>query len=143
MSTRPPATTSWRRSGGSTQRRPTGPAEDVAYRKLRSLASGEPDGYITPDDLPKFGTDVADFDKALERHVVDKGWFKEAPSKVVDALGGPRRPRDRRRRGRARSSGSTIPISGLVLIGGATIAGGIVVTIFAGVHAGGDDGRRR
>ena len=77
-------------------RRPIGPAEEVALKKLRSLGAGEDEGYITPDDLPKFGTSVADFDKALERHVVKRGWFAEAPSKVTTALGRPRRARHRR-----------------------------------------------
>ena len=64
-------------------RRPTGPAETVALRELRQLGAGEEDSVITADDLPKFGTHVAEFDTALERHVVDRGWFAEKPSKVV------------------------------------------------------------
>ena len=41
------------------------------------------DGFISSDDLPKFGPHVAAFDSALEEHVVDRGWFGERPSKVV------------------------------------------------------------
>ena len=33
--------------------------------------------------MPEFGAAVDDFDKALETHVVDRGWFTEKPSKVV------------------------------------------------------------
>src|SRR3954471_881736 len=54
-------------------RRPIGPAEAVALRKLQTL-SGATSGYISPDELPKFGSSVAAFDTALEQHVVDKGW---------------------------------------------------------------------
>ena len=104
-------------------RRPTGPAEEVALDELRRSATATT-GYITPDDLPKFGSHVAEFDAALEE-----------PR---------RRPRAGSARSRARSSragpaaaswpssagsspivaGFNIPISGLTLIGGAAIAGG-------------------
>ncbi len=62
-------------------RRPTGPAEAVALQRLRGLDGTE--HYIEPDDLPKFGAAVDDFDRALESHVVAKGWLVEKPSKVV------------------------------------------------------------
>ena len=65
------------------QRRPTGPAESVALERLQALSAGEDGAFISPDDLPKFGTHVAEFDKALENHVVERGWFGERPSKVV------------------------------------------------------------
>jgi len=111
-------------------RRPTGPAEDVALQKLRTLSQGEDEGYITPEDLPKFGTSVAAFDKALESHVVDKGWFGQKPSKVVSRWVG---------RGVLAIIagvivlviGVNVPVSGMVLLGGAAIAGGIVVLLFA------------
>lgn len=111
-------------------RRPIGPAEESALRDLKALGDSAEGAYITPGDLPKFGTHVAAFDTALEGHVVARGWFKEKPSKVT---------------GRwvvkgilaivagaiALVAGLSIPISGLTLIGGATIAGGIVVVVFA------------
>ena len=59
-------------------RRPIGPAEEVALKKLQTLGVGGESGYITPEELPKFGSSVDDFDKALEKHVVDKGWFASA-----------------------------------------------------------------
>ena len=70
------------------------------------------------------------FDKALETHVVDKGWMVERPSKVIGLWTG---------RGVlaivagaiAIFIGLNVPISGLVLVGGAAIAGGIVVCLFA------------
>lgn len=110
-------------------RRPTGPAEDVALRHLQALGVGE-DNYISPDDLPKFGTHVSAFDGALEEHVVARGWFKERPSKVTSrwigkgilaVVAG----------GIAVVVGFSVPISGLVLLGAGAIGGGIVVVLFA------------
>ncbi|MGZ8502791.1 MAG: TPM domain-containing protein, partial [Candidatus Limnocylindrales bacterium] len=111
-------------------RRPTGPAEGVALRHLRSIGGSADGAYITPDELPRFGEHVSSFDAALENHVVSRGWFKEAPSKVM---------------GRwvvrgflavsagiaALIAGFVVPISGLVLVGAGAIAGGIVVLVFA------------
>ena len=113
-------------------RRPTGPAEAVALNRLRSLGSTEDGAFITPEDLPKFGAEVAAFDSALEDSVVSLGWFAEKPSKVVGRWTG---------RGIlaivagviAVIAGLKIPISGLTLIGGAAIAGGVVVVLFAQV----------
>ena len=111
-------------------RRPTGPAEDVALRHLRSIGGSADDAYITPDELPKFGQHVSAFDSALEHHVVARGWFKEAPSKVTTrwvlkgvlaiAAGIV-----------AVIVGASVPISGLVLVGGGAIAGGVVVAVVA------------
>ncbi len=109
-------------------RRPTGPAEAVALRRIRAL-DGD-DHYIEPDDLPKFGAAVDDFDSALESHVVAKGWMVERPSKVTSRWVG---------RGVvaivlgaiAIFIGLNVPMSGLILVGGAAIAGGIVVCLFA------------
>jgi uncharacterized membrane protein YgcG len=110
-------------------RRPAGPAETIALFHLQLLgAFGS--GYIEPSELPKFGASVAAFDAALEGHVVARGWFKEKPSKVVARwmrvgvlalVGGIL----------AVVAGFTVPISGLVLIGGAAIAGGVVVMLVA------------
>jgi uncharacterized membrane protein YgcG len=111
-------------------RRPTGPAESVAQQELRELAVREGDSYITPESLPKFGASVSKFDKALEGHVVERGWFGERPSKVVG-----------RWTGRALLAlvagvvvtivGLVIPASGLVLIGVATITASIVMLVLA------------
>jgi uncharacterized membrane protein YgcG len=111
-------------------RRPIGPAEEYALRELRDLSAGGENGFIDSDDLPKFGTSVSTFDSKLESHVVQKGWMVDKPSKVV---------------GRwtakgvlaivagaiALIAGINVPISGLVAIGVATIAGGIVIIGFA------------
>jgi len=111
-------------------RRPTGPAEEMALRHLRSLGRSADDDYITPDELPKFGEHVSDFDGTLEGHVVARGWFKEKPSKVTGHWIG---------KGVlaivagviAIVGGFSIPMSGLLLIGVGTIAGGIVIAVFA------------
>ena len=111
-------------------RRPIGPAEETALMALRGLAVGEDGDFITPEELPKFGSEVAAFDKALEAHVVSRGWFAEKPSKVVGRWTG---------RGIlaivggviALIAGLNIPFSGLTLIGVAAIIGGIVVIVFA------------
>jgi hypothetical protein len=109
-------------------RRPTGPAEAVALQRLRALDGSK--HFIEPDDLPKFGAAVDDFDRALEGHVVTKGWMVERPSKVVTrwvwrgviaiVLGVV-----------AIFIGLNVPMSGLVLVGAGAIAGGIVICLFA------------
>ena len=111
-------------------RRPTGPAEEKALHYLQALGGTGEGAYITPEELPRFGEHVSDFDSALEAHVVARGWFTEKPSKVTGRWVG---------RGVlaviagaiALIAGFNVPMSGLVLIGGATIAGGIVVVLFA------------
>jgi uncharacterized membrane protein YgcG len=111
-------------------RRPIGPAEDRALRALRGLGAGEDGEFITPEELPKFGAKVGEFDKALEEHVVARGWFAEKPSKIVGRWTG---------RGVlaivagviALIAGLNIPFSGLTLIGVAAIVGGVVVVGFA------------
>ncbi len=112
------------------ERRPTGPAEALALKELRTLARADSDSIITSDRLPEFGSSVADFDKALEDHVVKRGWFGERPSKVVSRWAG---------RGVLAMfagigllfAGFFITASGLVLIGAAAIAGSIVMLVLA------------
>jgi uncharacterized membrane protein YgcG len=110
-------------------RKPIGPAEDYALRKLRVLGDGE-QGFIEPDKLPEFGSSVSEFDSKLEDHVVSGGWVVEKPSRVVARwvgkgvlaiLAG----------GAGIFLGVNLPASGLVVIGAAAIAGGIVVCLFA------------
>ncbi|MBI3749173.1 MAG: DUF2207 domain-containing protein, partial [Chloroflexi bacterium] len=111
-------------------RRPIGPAEELALRDLRSIGGTSEGSYIEPDDVVKFGEKVAAFDRALESHVVGRGWFAQRPSKVVLAWVA---------RGVvaiviasvALVAGLSIPMSGLTLIGAAGIVGGVVVLLFA------------
>jgi hypothetical protein len=110
-------------------RRPIGPAEQYALRELRDLAKDD-EGYIDPDDLPTFGSSVSTFDSKLEGHVVKGGWMVEKPSRVVTRWAG---------KGIlavvagivAIVLGANVPISGLILIGGAAIVGGVVIMLFA------------
>jgi uncharacterized membrane protein YgcG len=110
-------------------RKPIGPAEDYALRHLRALGDDK-DGFIEPDKLPEFGTSVSGFDSALEDHVVKGGWVVEKPSRVVARwigkgilalVAG----------GAAILLGANLPASGLIIIGGAAIAGGVVIMLFA------------
>ena len=111
-------------------RRPIGPAEEYALKELRELGSGKTDGFIDAEDLPKFGTSVSTFDSKLESHVVNKGWMVEKPSKVVSRWAG-KGVLVIIAGGIALFAGINVPIAGLVLIGVAAIAGGIVILGFA------------
>ena len=109
------------------RRRPMSPAEQLALRRLQPIGTGN---YIEPDELLKFGAAVDDFNRALEKHVVEQGWFAEAPSKAVTRwvvrsvlaiLGG---------------AGLVflafqIPMSGLALVGGALIIGGVFLLLLS------------
>ena len=110
-------------------RKPIGPAEDYALRKLRVLGDGE-QGLIEPDKLPEFGSSVSEFDSKLEDHVVSGGWVVEKPSRVVARWVG-KGVLAIFAGGAGIFLGVNLPASGLVIIGAAAIAGGIVVCLFA------------
>jgi uncharacterized membrane protein YgcG len=109
-------------------RRPIGPAEEYALAELRNLGTSE--NFIESDELPKFGPSVSTFDSKLESHVVGKGWMAEKPSKVIARWSG---------RGVlaivagviAIVLGFNLPASGLVLLGGAAVVGGVFIAIVA------------
>ena len=111
-------------------RRPIGPAEELALRDLRAIGATSEGSYIEPEDVTRFGEKVGAFDRALEGHVVSRGWFAERPSKVVIAWSV---------RGGlaivagvvAVVAGLSLPFAGLSLIGAAGIVGGVVVILFA------------
>jgi uncharacterized membrane protein YgcG len=114
------------------QRRPLSEAEGYALSQLQVIAGASSDNYIAPDDLLKFGGDVATFNKKLEDHLVNKGWFREAPGKSM-----------RRWLGRGIVIGSigilaffgagSLPSQGLTLLGGALVAAGVVIALLARV----------
>jgi uncharacterized membrane protein YgcG len=110
-------------------RKPIGPAEDYALRKLRVLGDGK-QGFIEPDKLPEFGSSVSEFDSKLEDHVVSGGWVVEKPSRVVARWVG-KGVLAIFAGGAGIFLGVNLPASGLVVIGAAAIAGGIVVCLFA------------
>ena len=109
-------------------RRPMGPAERLAFNGLYRLETEG--GFIEPDELLKFGSSVAEFDRELERYVVRQGWFAEAPSTAVIrwvvrgvlaiVVGGA-----------LAFLAFQIPMSGLVLLGGALIAGGVALLLLS------------
>ena len=109
-------------------RRPMGPAERHAFNGLHRLETEG--GFIEPDELLKFGSSVAEFDRELERYVVKQGWFAEAPSTavirwvvrgVLAIVAG----------GALAFLAFQIPMSGLVLLGGALIAGGVFLLLLS------------
>jgi uncharacterized membrane protein YgcG len=109
--------------------RALGPAEELALDRLAGIGAGG-DGYIEPDALLAFGASVPAFDKALEREVVERGWFREKPSAAIarwtrraviaGVLGAV-----------AILVGANLPSSGLVLVGAALIVGAIIVGVLA------------
>ena len=108
--------------------RPTDEATDFLLQRLRSIGGGA--GLIDNKELLKLGTDVGGFDKRLEEHVVQQGWFTEPPGKatsrwvgrgVLGIIAG----------GIALFIGFNLPSDGLVVVGGALIAAGIVLLILA------------
>lgn len=109
-------------------RKPFGPAEQYALTQLSALA---PSGYLDPDDVPKFGPSTTGFDSRLETEVVRNKWMTETPSKASNRW---------RVRGLAALvggilvlvAGATLPSQGLVLLGIAGAAGGVVLFIIAG-----------
>lgn len=110
------------------ERQPVGPAEELAYAKLIGLAGT--DRYLEPDEMLAYGQAVTGFDTRLERHATDQGWFREPPTGAT-------------RRWQIRATlvlgagivvlfgGSTLPSSGLVLVGGALVAAAIALYALA------------
>jgi uncharacterized membrane protein YgcG len=107
------------------RRRPMDDATRFLDTRLTALGGGE--RRIEPDDMLKLGTDVTDFDKRLETHVVEQGWFGEAPGKAtgrwilrgigVLVLGGI-----------GLFAGVNLPSDGLNVVGvGLLVAGGVLV----------------
>jgi uncharacterized membrane protein YgcG len=104
-------------------RQPIGPAEEYAYDELSDLAV---DGSVDSTALLQFGSRVSTFDERLERQVAAKGWFNEPPYKVsrrwvargiVAVVGG----------GIGIVIGANLPSNGILLLGGAAVAGGVVL----------------
>jgi len=110
-------------------RRPLSDAERYIDKELHELDSGE--GYIKPEELLELGAKVPGFDERLERHVVDRRWMTERPSKLVS--------RWRIRGALAIGAGiglgflaGQVPIAGLVAVGVGIGLGGLVIVLIAG-----------
>ncbi|HKF86146.1 MAG TPA: TPM domain-containing protein [Candidatus Limnocylindrales bacterium] len=111
-------------------RRPLDEGTDFLHRHLKSIGGGA--GYVEPDEIVKFGKDVAGFEKRVEDHCVREGWFRERPAQAKS-----------RWRGRAALmfilgilaviGGANIPSSGILLVGAALVASGIGLFVLAGV----------
>ena len=110
------------------RRHPLGPAERTVLDAVRGLEGTDGTGYLDPDAILGLSTKVAAFDASLEDHVVDRGWFREAPRKVTlrwllgaagEAIAGVV----------AFVIGLQQPSQGLVLLGVALVAAGIVTGI--------------
>ncbi len=112
------------------RRRPLGSAEEYARDRLQTIGRASVDWYIEPDDIVKFGEYAAKFDQRLERHVAERGWFREPPAKasarwtkrggtviVAGIVGG--------------LIGFNLPSGGLMMLSVALIAAGIVTMIVA------------
>ncbi len=123
-------------AGGAAQQASTARARSrpldagTAFLDGRLRALGGSDRRIEPDDMLKLGTDVGAFDKALEGHVVQQGWFREAPGKATSrwvlrgmgimVLGGA-----------ALFAGGGLPSDGLVVVGVALLIAGAVLLVLA------------
>jgi len=112
------------------RRRPLSDAEEYALDRMRGIAEPSDNYYISPDDLLKFGKYTDKFNERIERHVAAKGWFREPPAKAT-----------RRWMGRGTIAlvlgvigvivGFNVPASGLVMLGGALVAAGVVIYFIA------------
>ncbi len=108
-------------------RRAISTAETYLLGRLGSIAEDE---TISADDLPKLAASVPTFEQMLQDHSVQAGWFATRPSSVVSRwhsigvveglLGGG-----------GIWAGTSIPMSGLTLIGGAAVAVGIFTFLIA------------
>jgi uncharacterized membrane protein YgcG len=111
------------------RRKPIGPAEELALREISAL--GEPGSTISSTDLQTLAPTVKNFKEQLEQYVADNGWYREPPKKAISRWSAI---------GTAAIIGGfvlavwladAIPMSALLLVGIALIAGGIVTVIIA------------
>ncbi len=108
--------------------RPTDEATAFLLQRMHSIGGSA--GLIDHTELLKLGTDVSGFNKRLEEHVVSQGWFTEPPSKasgrwvgrgVLAIIGG----------AIGVFLGLNLPSDGLLVLGGALIAAGVVMIILS------------
>jgi len=110
------------------RRLPLGPAERFALEELKRL--GGAIRTIESDEVPRFAKSVGGFDQRLNDTVAEAGWFVEAPDDATDRW---------TRRGAVVLVagiagvflGFRLPSSGLLLVGGAAIAGAVAMFVIA------------
>jgi len=110
------------------RQRPIDDATQFLQHRLAAIGAGE--GYVGPDEMLKLGTDVAGFNKRLETHCVQQGWFRERPGSASG-----------RWAGRAVLAGIAgaisifaglkLPSDGLVVVGGALLVAAIGLAVLA------------
>jgi uncharacterized membrane protein YgcG len=120
------AESQWRRDRARS--RPLDPATQFLDSRITGI--GGIQGYIDSTEMLRLGSDVSGFDKRIEQHVVANGWFKEPPATST-----------RRWVGRGSLAiaagvislvvGFNLPSDGLVVLGGAVLAAGIVLLLLA------------
>ena len=112
------------------RRRPLSDAEQYALDRLQGIADASSGYYISPDDLLQFGQYASKFNDRIEQHVASRGWFSEPPAKAVNRWAG---------RGTLAIVagvvvfiiGFNLPSQGLVLMGGALIAAGVLIILIS------------
>lgn len=112
------------------RRRPLSDAEEYALDRLQGITDTSSGNYISPDDLLEFGKYTSKFNDRIERHVTSRGWFSTPPGKAIARWAG---------RGTLAIVGGIVviiigfnlPSQGLVLLGGALIAAGILVMLLS------------
>ena len=111
------------------RRRPMDEGTAYLLGRLKSVAGA--DGYIEPDDILKLGTHVGTFNSNVERHLVQEGWYREAPGATSGRWAG---------RGVllfvlaiiSIIAGANLPSSGLILIGVALGASAVFLWVISG-----------
>ncbi len=110
--------------------RPMDDATEFLLRRLRSIGGGA--DYVRPEEILELGKDVPGFEKRLETHCTQQGWFRERPGSASG-------------RWVARAAvafvlgviavfiGFNLPSDGIVLVGVALIAAGIGLGILSTV----------
>ena len=111
------------------RRRPLSDAETYLLKQLRAMGKRDED-YLSPTELQALAPTVAKFERKVENHVAWKRWFREPPYRSVA-----------RWSGRAGTillvgligvgAGFMLPSSGLLILGGALIAAGVVILLIA------------
>jgi uncharacterized membrane protein YgcG len=111
------------------RRRPLSDAESWLLEKVRGLAP-RPGAYLDPTKLEKIAPSVGQFERRLENHVAWKSWFREPPYRSVKQWSG--RASTIILAGLAAAGGGiALPSNGLLILGGALIAAGVVTALIA------------